>query len=99
MSWTRVGPYIERHSSGAQVSAQRTAAGWRFCAWSAPALPQISFWDWHAQHCDRVTRAPGDRTPQRVECLGVRETAEGARALAERATQSTTAVEAEGNQP
>ena len=81
MPWHRVNRYTEAHSSGATVTATRTGNSWLFSAWTAPKQPELSFWAWHEAHCCRVTRAPGDRTPQRRACLGVRDSATEARAL------------------
>ena len=84
MSWHPANRYTEVHASGGSVCACRTANGWRFSAWAPKAMPDASVWAWHEAHCATVTRAQGDRTPQRVECLGVRDTADQARALVER---------------
>ena len=82
-AWTRITPYTERHTSGARVSASRGADGWRFAAWAPLAMPDASVRAWYEANCNVATRAPGDRTPQRVACLGVRDSAGEARGLVE----------------
>jgi hypothetical protein len=82
MNWARISTYVERAETGAQICAARVADGWRYSAWSAPADPGLSDWDWAKAHAqEHIPR--GGRLLQRVRPLGVYLTAAEARAACE----------------
>lgn len=84
LMWLRQGPYYWTGPGGCQVAACRlgpaTAARWRFTAWGAEEMPELTYWQWQAADKPPVVYARGEPVARRRPWLGVHDTAAAARA-------------------
>lgn len=92
MKWLNPENSFQDSDSGCRVVAVRVADGWRYSAWSAPALPDLSFWQWYNQTDHPVSYPLGCHVPQRVRLIGVYPSASAARSAYETTTMGPSAL-------
>ena len=83
MNWLAPENGMQASEGGYRVTAVRVANGWRFSAWSPPALPELNYWKWREQADMRIAYPVGCQVPQRVRLLGVFANGADARAICE----------------